>query len=111
MSLTMKVVTGVLLDERHPLSCAALCRLCRVETTLVVEMVAEGLLSPLGSSPGDWMFPGAEIARARRAARLMQDLGLDVSAATLVVDLLEEMEQLRAHTRELESRLAGRESG
>jgi len=107
MSLSMKVVTGVLLDERHPLSCSELCNLCRVEATVVVEMVAEGLLSPLGSSPRDWMFPGPEIARARRAARLIHDFELDVSAATLVVDLLEEIEKLRIHAKELESRLEG----
>ena len=90
------ILTGVILDEHCLLSLGELTRCCRLSRSTLVAMVAEGLLRPLGPGPDDWRFSGPQVLRARRAARLMRDLELDLQATALVLELLEEVEQLRA---------------
>mgnify|MGYP000231729606 FL=1 len=68
---------------------------------LLLQMVAEGLLQPQGPAPEYWRFPGPQVRRAQRAARLMRDLELDLPATVLVLELLEEVERLRARVRQL----------
>lgn len=101
MTQQLKIVTGVILDEDCQLSLRELIHSCRLSRDLLLQMVAEGLLQPRGPAPDDWRFPGPQVRRAQRAARLMRDLELDLPAATLVLELLEEVERLRARVRQI----------
>jgi len=105
MNRDLDILTGVILDEQSRLDLGELTRVCGLARATLSEMVAESLLRPLGQTPEDWRFPGPEVRRARRAARLMRDLELSVHAAALVIELLEELEQLRARSRDLEQQL------
>lgn len=101
MGRKTELITGMLLDEQFQLSLGELVRSCRLSRNLLLQMVAEGLLQPQGPEPESWRFPGPQVRRAQRAARLMQDLELDLPAAALVLELLEEVERLRARVRHL----------
>ncbi len=59
----------------------------------------EGVLEPVGSSPDDWRFSGPSLRTARAALRLRQALELGPGGAALVLDLLDEIEHLRARLR------------
>jgi chaperone modulatory protein CbpM len=85
-----------LLDESAALSLAELCRACSAPTEFIVEMVEEGVVSPQGSAPESWRFSGIHLERARIALRLQRDLGVNLAGAALALQLLEELQALRA---------------
>jgi chaperone modulatory protein CbpM len=96
---------GTLLDEGVQLSVTELTEFCQLSRTQVERMVGEGMLHPHGSGPDHWCFSGFEVKRARRALRLQRDLDLNLAGAALALDLIEEIEQLRARVRRLEQHL------
>ena len=77
---------GLTLDE--------LCRSGDTNADLVRALVADGLLEPAGAAPEQWRFGGASLRITRRASRLVRDLGLNVAAAALVIELLDRIEAL-----------------
>ena len=72
-------------------------RCCAVQTGFVVEMIEEGALAPLaGNEPGSWRFTSTQTRRVTVAARLQRDLGVNPAGAALALQLLDEVETLRA---------------
>jgi len=109
MKPTIRGVQGVVLDEGLEVTLKEMTRLCGISDRLVRLMVSEGLLHPRGRRPEDWCFSGLELRRARRALRLQRDLDLDLAGAALALELIEEIEALRARIRALEYQLGGRD--
>lgn len=91
-----------LLDEEFRLTLADLCRACQISAEQVLALVDEGVLEPEGSAPNQWRFHCVSIRRVHRAYRLTQDLGINLAGAALALDLLDEIEQLRARLRRME---------
>ena len=71
----------------------------------MIEIVEHGILEPQGKQPKDWRFTDYELALAKRAAKLRRDLELEWEGVALALDLLEEVQQLRAENRMLKQRL------
>ena len=92
-------VTGLILEEQTELSLADLCRACAAEAERIVELVNEGVLAPTGVAPDFWVFTGVHLHRARVALRLQNDLGVNLAGAALALELLDELDQLRARLR------------
>ena len=92
-------VTGLILEEQTELSLADLCRACAAEAERIVELVNEGVLAPTGVAPDFWVFTGVHLHRARIALRLQNDLGVNLAGAALALELLDELDQLRARLR------------
>jgi chaperone modulatory protein CbpM len=78
-----------LLGEGEWLGVAEICRVCRIEEGVVVELAELGVIVPRGATPGEWQLSVADVPRLRIAARLMRDLGVNVSGAALAVELLD----------------------
>jgi len=90
-------LSGQLLDDEIQLTLAELCQACRMNAETVLDMVEYGIVEPLGSRPGEeWRFTGVSVQRVRSAQRLQADLGVNIAGAALAIDLLEELEVLRA---------------
>jgi chaperone modulatory protein CbpM len=87
-------VSGVILDRRTTFTLVEFCSVCGIEQERVVEMVEEGVIDPV-SEEGDWRFHGETLIRAKRALRLVRDLGVNWPGAALALDLLDELERLR----------------
>ena len=98
---------ALILDERVRLTLGEVCRSCGVSAEYVITLVHEGVIEPECSAPGTWTFPGPALARIRRAARLQSDLELNLAGAALAMELLDEVEGLRARVRTLERMLGG----
>ena len=96
-------VTGLILEEQTELSLADLCRACAAEAERIVELVNEGVLTPVGVAPDFWVFTGVHLHRARVALRLQNDLGVNLAGAALALELLDELDQLRARLQVLEA--------
>ena len=98
-ALTTWTAETLVVEEHVSFSVTTLCHATGADTEQVQALVAEGLLRPTGVSPVDWQFLGDALPLTRRALRLARDLGLDLAAVALVMDLLDEIDRLRASSR------------
>jgi chaperone modulatory protein CbpM len=72
-------------------------RTCAVQTDFIVELIEEGALAPMaGNEPANWRFASAQTRHVTVAARLQRDLGVNPAGAALALQLLDEVETLRA---------------
>ena len=93
-------VTEVLvLEEQQDLSLDELCRACSTEIDELVALVDEGVIAPRGAEPAGWRFTGVQLRRARVAVRLQRDLGVNTAGAALALQLMDELDDLRARLR------------
>jgi chaperone modulatory protein CbpM len=88
-------LSGEIFEEYAVLSLEDLSRLCAVETTYIVELVEEGVLSVIEVEAPDWRFSGTALRRARTALRLQRDLEINLPGVALALELMEEIEVLR----------------
>jgi chaperone modulatory protein CbpM len=100
-SLKSTVETQVL-AEGEWLSVTQVCRASQIDADVVIELAELGLVCPRGDAPQDWQVSARELARLRTAARLIRDLGVNVSGAALAVELLEARHELETRLRALE---------
>jgi chaperone modulatory protein CbpM len=99
-------LSGRVLNEESTVGLGELCRAACVSADLLLDMVQEGLLEPLGGrSPVDWRFPETALPRVWVAVRLQRDLQVNLAGAALALDLLEELNTLRRRVRALEHQL------
>jgi len=92
----LSLLSGEVLEEEIELTLAELCRACQLPAEQVFDLVDEGVIEPLGRELSSWRFAGISVRRVRCAQRLERDLGVNVAGAALALELLEELEQLRA---------------
>jgi chaperone modulatory protein CbpM len=96
-------LSGTILDEQGVLTLTELSHACSVQIGYIIELVDEGLLTPEllaeENEPQHWRFSGAQMRRARTAMRLQSDLGINLAGAALVLQLLDEIENLRAEVK------------
>jgi chaperone modulatory protein CbpM len=94
-------VVGSLLEDQTEVTLTELCRACAAQIDMIVELVEEGVLMPEGQAPEVWRFTGVHIHRAKVAVRLQRDLGVNLPGAALALQLMDEMEVLRAQLRRM----------
>jgi chaperone modulatory protein CbpM len=82
------------LDDSVEFTLVELCRICGVHERLVVEIVEEGVVEPLGDV-GQWRFTGVAVTRVQRVLRLQEEFEVNLAGAALALELLEEIERLR----------------
>ncbi len=89
-------ITGISIveDEVH-MSIIELCHTINIEQEDLVAWVQEGILNPTGNSPEDWRFSGDALSRAKKALRLSRDLEINTPGVAMVLDLLDEISELR----------------
>ena len=98
-----KVLQGLLLDEGCELTLAELSRACSMHAEWLLDLVEEGILEPRGRDPREWRFAAPALQRARTVRNLQRDLGVNLAGAALVVELMDEINRLRARLRRFES--------
>jgi len=96
-------LSGIILEEQTELTLADVCHACAVQTEYIIELVEEGVLVPIGNEPAGWRFSGAHMQRTIVALRLQHDLGVNLAGVALALQLLDEVEELRARIRSLEA--------
>ncbi|MEH6575955.1 MAG: chaperone modulator CbpM [Amphritea sp.] len=93
------VPVGELLDDSLELSISELSERCAVQHQVIIDMVHFGVVDPQGQSPYEWRFSGYDLVRIRLAVRLQRDLEINLPGVALAIDLLEELDELRAKIR------------
>lgn len=89
-------LSGLIMEEQAALTLTEICRACAVHDERIIELVEEGVLTPIGRGLKSWRFTGNHVRRASVALRLQNDLGINLAGAALALQLLEEVERLRA---------------
>lgn len=98
---SVTVYSAVMVDGGAPLSLHEMAYLCEQQIEWVVTLVREGLVGVerdvmvAETSPEEWVFASAAAARARQIARVQRDFDINLDAAALMVDLMQEVRQLR----------------
>jgi chaperone modulatory protein CbpM len=103
MNTPTRYLAGFILEEQEELTLDDLCRACAAQSELIVDLVHEGLLAPLGAAPEVWRFTGVHLHRATVAVRLQRDLGVNPAGAALALELMDELDSLRAQLSRLEN--------
>lgn len=90
-------VNGIVLEQLTELTLEEVSRNCAVHSGFITELIEEGIIAPLvGNAPGRWRFTSLQIRHLSVAWRLQRDLGVNLPGAALALQLLDEMETLRA---------------
>ncbi|MGV8916486.1 MAG: chaperone modulator CbpM [Pseudomonas sp.] len=82
------------------------CQVTDMPAAFVIEIVEHGILEPQGQQPESWLFDAHALAVARKAAKLQRDLELEWQGVALALELLDEVDALRAENRMLKQRLS-----
>ncbi|MEQ1529699.1 MAG: chaperone modulator CbpM [Methylococcales bacterium] len=89
------VHTGTIVEDER-LTLEQLCRACAVQADWVISLVEESIIEPDGKEKTMWRFSGISLLRVRSALRLQQDLGVNLAGIGLALDLMDELDRLRA---------------
>ncbi|MFM1816621.1 MAG: Chaperone modulatory protein CbpM [Pseudomonadota bacterium] len=90
------VVRAELVDTATVCTIDELCLACRVDANWITELVEQGVIEPIGEVGADWRFTSLAIVRIAKAKRLKRDLNLNPPGLAVVLDLLDEIDDLRA---------------
>jgi len=93
---TTDIISGYIIEDETRLTLRQLCDACAVRAEYVIELVDEGYIEPSGVERSHWCFNGLSIKRVQRAKRLQHDLGINLAGVALAIELIDEIESLRA---------------
>ena len=93
------------LDDSTRLHLAEMLELTGFNREELQALVEYGALEPEGVRADAWTFPARTALIARRAYRLHAEFGLDTKATSLVLGLMERMDEMERRLRELECQL------
>lgn len=92
-----------LLEDRDGLTLRELSLSFSLSIEQLRELVDEGVIEPLAEEGGQWRFASASLRRIRCALQFKRDLGVNWAGAALALELLDELEKLRARLRRYEN--------
>ena len=89
------IVNAVLMDEHTTISILDVCQRCNISEAVLFEMMEHGLFSqPVVNAKIIYLDEKA-VSRIQAASRIQHDLDINVPGVVLVLELLDELEQLR----------------
>ena len=100
--MTKQIINGVILDEHVQFTLSDLSQACTRHAEWIVELVEEGILEPRGREQRDWRFTVESLSRAHKAMRLQRDLQVNLAGVALVLDLVDQLDILRARLHRIE---------
>jgi chaperone modulatory protein CbpM len=95
--------TSHLMEDITELTLDDLCRACAAQIDIIIELVSEGVIdiadAPSNQPPEHWRFTGLHLQRAKVAMRLHRDLGVNFAGAALALELMDELQTVKAKLR------------
>ena len=78
-----------------PVTLNELCEICHISSDTVSEYVSYAIIHPIGTSTNEWHFDLNQLQRMQTAMRLSRDLEINMQGVAMVLDLLDELNELR----------------
>lgn len=91
-----------IVDDLGQLSTVEFIACTHLDRERLGEMVDVGLFDPTGMAEEHWQFAHRDVRRWRAAQRLIDDLGVNLAGAALILDLIEERDELLTRMTTLE---------
>ena len=95
-------LSGVILDERSEVTLDELCQACRVDQSVIMALVEEGIVEPVAGTMRSSRFSGTTLPQVVRALRLQRDLDLNLAGVAFALELIDEIESLRKRLQRLD---------
>jgi chaperone modulatory protein CbpM len=96
-----RILQAQLLDETTWVRVEELCARVHVERQWIVELVEIGALEPrAGDAPDAWAFAIADVLRVSAMRRLVDELGVNLPGAAIILELVEERRRLLSQLRQ-----------
>ena len=90
-----RIFEARVIDDTVSVHVDELCQRLCVERQWIVELVELGALEPAGGAePSAWAFSLADVPRVRAMTRLVTDLGVNLTGAAIILELVEERRRL-----------------
>ena len=96
MSKKNEVIIVADYTEDETLTVQDLCNICRIDVIEIRDLVQYDILLPREDSEEQWLFDSEQLKRLQTALRLRRDLELNHQGIALVLQLLQEIEELRS---------------
>lgn len=88
-------------DKSEYVAWAELIRLTSIDPAEVAELVELGWISPTETNAEGYLFRFRDVYRIQKLMRLVKDLDVSFNSGSLIVDLLERVEELEKEVEEL----------
>lgn len=95
-NMSAPVVRAELVDTATLCTVDELCLACNVDANWIAELVEHGVIEPIGQVSAEWRFTSLTVVRIAKAKRLERDLNLNPPGLAVVLDLLDQIDDLRA---------------
>lgn len=84
-------------SQIEPISLDEVCQLFHISENDMHELITNEIIFPSDASANKLMFDLTQLPRIKRALRLHHDLEINFTTVALIMDLLDEMDELRTH--------------
>ena len=91
-------------DMDEPLTPEIVAASCGTKRSLVVRLAFQGLIETLESEAGEPRLPRRAVVQLRRMQRLRRDLGVNFAGASVILDLVQRLEQVNRALHEVQER-------
>lgn len=91
-----KIFTGVVLDENIQLTFIEVCHYCEIPQDNLQQLLEHGLFDMSIETLNTVAFDYKMITRIQTANRLQHDLGVNLQGVLLALDLIDELNDIRA---------------
>lgn len=99
------MTSDIYFSDPH-VSFSELCHCASISADHIVELVDYDIIAPVaGAQPQEWQFNIKAITLVNKAARLHRDLDIDWADIGLVLNLLDEINQLKYENLQLKQQL------
>lgn len=96
------IVSNITVETNPELTLEELCSACRITPEFIRELIEYGALDCDDVSLEIYRFRPEQLRRVRTIVHLHDDLEVNIPGATLAIELIEEMERMRAKIEMLE---------
>lgn len=95
----MKNFSVTIIDDQNLLTLEEICRATHSQETLILELINDHIIQPLGASQKEWQFDHVCLKRVRLARNFYYDLEINLTGIGLLLDMLERIETLENQTK------------
>lgn len=89
-------------SKEEPITLEELCEACQISKDFLYHLIEYQIIRPHGQSQDEWIFDVAQLRRVQTALRLQRDLEVNLAGIAVVLDLLEEVNEMREQMKVIE---------